>query len=49
MTDDPGSTFTTVWSAVVSELNGDSAADNATGNRSTLVTPLTPQQRAWLN
>ena len=49
MTDDPGSTFTTVWSAVVSELNGASTADGATGSRATLVTPLTPQQRAWLN
>lgn len=49
MTDDPGSGFTTVWNAVVSELNGDSDTDGAPGNRTTLVTPLTPQQRAWLN
>ena len=49
MTDDPGSSFTTVWNAVVSELNGESAADGLAANRTTLVTPLTPQQRAWLN
>jgi chromosomal replication initiator protein len=49
LTDDPGSGFTTVWNAVVSELNGDSDADGVPGNRTTLVTPLTPQQRAWLN
>lgn len=49
MTDDPGSGFTTVWNAVVSELNGDPTADGVAANRATLVTPLTPQQRAWLN
>ncbi|OBI48917.1 chromosomal replication initiator protein DnaA [Mycobacterium sp. E796] len=49
MTDDPGSGFTTVWNAVVSELNGESASDAMGANRTTLVTPLTPQQRAWLN
>lgn len=49
MTDDPGSGFTTVWNAVVSELNGDPTADGVATNRTTLVTPLTPQQRAWLN
>lgn len=49
MTDDPGSGFTTVWNAVVSELNGDPTADGVAANRTTLVTPLTPQQRAWLN
>ena len=49
MTDDPGSGFTTVWNAVVSELNGESADDGLTANWTTLVTPLTPQQRAWLN
>jgi chromosomal replication initiator protein len=49
LTDDSGSGFTTVWNAVVSELNGDSDDDGAAGNRTTLVTPLTPQQRAWLN
>jgi chromosomal replication initiator protein len=49
LTDDPGSGFTTVWNAVVSELNGDSTPDGVTANRTTLITPLTPQQRAWLN
>ncbi len=49
MTDDPGSGFTTVWNAVVSELNGDTTADGTSPNRTTLITPLTPQQRAWLN
>lgn len=49
LTDDSGSGFTTVWNAVVSELNGDSDPDGAAGNRTALVTPLTPQQRAWLN
>ncbi|OMC45503.1 chromosomal replication initiation protein DnaA [Mycobacterium sp. IS-2888] len=49
MTDDPGSTFTTVWNAVVSELNGEPTADGVATNRTTLVAPLTPQQRAWLN
>ncbi|WP_144206794.1 chromosomal replication initiator protein DnaA [Mycobacterium tilburgii] len=49
MTDDPGSGFTTVWNAVVSELNGGSDEDGETDNRTTLATPLTPQQRAWLN
>lgn len=49
LTDDPGSGFTSVWNAVVSELNGESTADGGTPNRTTLITPLTPQQRAWLN
>jgi chromosomal replication initiator protein len=49
LTDDPGSSFTTVWNAVVSELNGESTADGGAVNRTTLITPLTPQQRAWLN
>ncbi|OBH57065.1 chromosomal replication initiation protein DnaA [Mycobacterium mantenii] len=49
MADDPGSSFTTVWNAVVSELNGEPTADGMAVNRTTLVTPLTPQQRAWLN
>jgi chromosomal replication initiator protein len=49
LTDDPGLGFTTVWNAVVSELNGESAPDNGTPNHTTLLTPLTPQQRAWLN
>jgi chromosomal replication initiator protein len=49
LTDDPGSGFTTVWNAVVSELNGESASDGLATNRTALATPLTPQQRAWLN
>ncbi|KLO28635.1 chromosomal replication initiator protein DnaA [Mycobacterium haemophilum] len=49
MTDDPGLGFTTVWNAVVSELNGESNADDGATNDNALVTPLTPQQRAWLN
>lgn len=49
LTDDPGSSFTTVWNAVVSELNGESTPDGVAANRTTLITPLTPQQRAWLN
>jgi chromosomal replication initiator protein len=49
LTDDPGSGFTTVWNAVVSELNGESTADGMAASWTTLVTPLTPQQRAWLN
>ncbi|MGA7050443.1 MAG: hypothetical protein WBZ37_04085, partial [Mycobacterium sp.] len=28
MTDDPGSGFTSVWHAVVSELNGESSSDD---------------------
>jgi chromosomal replication initiator protein len=47
LTDDVGSSFTSVWNAVVSELNGDSP--DAVLNRTTLMNPLTPQQRAWLN
>jgi chromosomal replication initiator protein len=49
LTDDPGSGFTTVWNAVVSELNGDATSDGLTPNRTVLDNPLTPQQRAWLN
>ncbi|MBW0016614.1 MAG: chromosomal replication initiator protein DnaA [Mycobacterium sp.] len=49
MTDDPGSGFTTVWNAVVSELNGEPGADGMALSRTSLATPLTPQQRAWLN
>ena len=49
LTDDPGSGFTKVWNAVVSELNGESDPDGGPSNGATLVTPLTPQQRAWLN
>jgi chromosomal replication initiator protein len=48
LTDDPGSSFATVWSAVVSELNGDHSTDGAF-NGEPYVAPLTPQQRAWLN
>jgi chromosomal replication initiator protein len=49
LTDDPGSGFTTVWNAVVSELNGDPTPDGVAANRTALENPLTPQQRAWLN
>lgn len=52
LTDDPGSGFATVWNAVVSELNGELTTDGipgGAGNGTTLTTPLTPQQRAWLN
>ncbi len=49
MTEDPGSSFATVWSAVVSELNGELATDSAALNGEPYVPPLTPQQRAWLN
>ena len=49
MTEDPGSTFPTVWSAVVSELNGELSPDGAAPNGEQYATPLTPQQRAWLN
>ncbi|MGO8941060.1 MAG: chromosomal replication initiator protein DnaA [Mycobacterium sp.] len=49
MTDDPGSGFTSVWHAVVSELNGESPSEGGVANHSALITPLTPQQRAWLN
>ncbi len=49
LTDDPGSSFATVWSAVVSELNGEPAADGGALNGELNASPLTPQQRAWLN
>ena len=49
LTDDPGSSFATVWSAVVSELNGELATDGAVLNGEPHGVPLTPQQRAWLN
>jgi chromosomal replication initiator protein len=49
LTEDVGSSFATVWSAVVSELNGEIATDSAAGNGEQYVAPLTPQQRAWLN
>ena len=38
-----------MWNAVVSELNGEITADGVAAGRTTLVAPLTPQQRAWLN
>ena len=47
MTDDPGSDFASVWSSVVSELNGE-ATTSAGHPVSLLDPPLTPQQRAWL-
>ncbi len=49
MTEDPGSSFATVWNAVVSELNGELSSDGLTGNGEPYGSPLTPQQRAWLN
>jgi chromosomal replication initiator protein len=49
LTDDPGSGFATVWNAVVSELNGELAADGTAANGEPYGSPLTPQQRAWLN
>ena len=49
MTEDPGSSFAAVWSAVVSELNGELTTDSAALNGEPYVPPLTPQQRAWLN
>ncbi|BBX98980.1 chromosomal replication initiator protein DnaA [Mycobacterium lacus] len=49
MTDDPGSGFSTVWNAVVSELNGEPNSDGVVTTGTTLTAPLTPQQRAWLN
>ncbi|HXB90005.1 chromosomal replication initiator protein DnaA [Mycobacterium sp.] len=49
MTDDPGSSFATVWNAVVSELNGEIATDASPTNGEPYVPALTPQQRAWLN
>src|SRR6202046_232755 len=49
LTEDPGSSFATVWSAVVSELNGEIPADGSPSNGGPYVPPLTPQQRAWLN
>ena len=47
MTDDPGFDFATVWSSVVSELNGE-ASTVADTDVDLLDPPLTPQQRAWL-
>jgi chromosomal replication initiator protein len=49
LTEDPGSSFATVWSAVVSELNGEIPPDSSAANGEPYVPPLTPQQRAWLN
>lgn len=49
MTDDPSSSFATVWKAVVSELNGENPLDQPAGNGAPSPPPLTPQQRAWLN
>lgn len=49
LTEDPGSSFSTVWSAVVSELNGEISPDAAEPNGEPYVAALTPQQRAWLN
>ncbi|NKE13216.1 hypothetical protein FVP47_11810, partial [Mycobacterium tuberculosis] len=40
---------TTVWNAVVSELNGDPKVDDGPSSDANLSAPLTPQQRAWLN
>jgi chromosomal replication initiator protein len=47
LTDDPGVGFATVWSEVVSELNGEPLAGFTNGEP--FIAPLTPQQRAWLN
>jgi chromosomal replication initiator protein len=49
LTEDVGSSFATVWNAVVSELNGEITAESRAGNGDQYVAPLTPQQRAWLN
>src|SRR6202034_4289805 len=49
LTEDPGSTFAALWSAVVSELNGEISPDGSATNGEPYVPPLTPQQRAWLN
>src|SRR6201998_4451002 len=48
MTEDRGSSFATVWNTVVSELNGE-LTDGLAGNGEPYGSPLTPQQRAWLN
>jgi chromosomal replication initiator protein len=49
LTDDPSSSFTTVWNGVVSELNGEPHTNGTPTNNKALTVPLTPQQRAWLN
>ena len=48
MTDDPSPSFTRVWNAVVSELNGEPHTNSTPTNNEALTVPLTPQQRAWL-
>jgi chromosomal replication initiator protein len=45
VTDSPGPTFSSVWDAVLSELNGRSGPD--AGDQA-LHPALTPQQKAWL-
>lgn len=47
MIDAPGFDFVSVWSSVVSELNGE-ADVTADTDVALLDPPLTPQQRAWL-
>jgi len=49
LTDDPGQTFSTMWTDVVAELNGDLADEPAAHNGDAAPRHLTPQQRAWLN
>jgi chromosomal replication initiator protein len=49
LTDDPSSSFATVWNAVVSELNGEAHPDHPINDGDASTSPLTPQQRAWLN
>ena len=49
LSDAPGIGFATVWSEVVSELNGETLASHSPPNGEPFVAPLTPQQRAWLN
>jgi chromosomal replication initiator protein len=49
LSDDPGSSFATVWNTVVSELNGELPTDGGATNGELSDSPLTPQQRAWLN
>ncbi|CAN5807745.1 chromosomal replication initiator protein DnaA [soil metagenome] len=50
LTDDPVSAFATMWSEVVSELNGELRPDlpDSAPNGDSLTRSLTPQQRAWL-
>ena len=47
MTADPDPPFVAVWNNVVAELNGDADAGDGL-NGDSIVTVLTPQQRAWL-